>query len=169
MGVLGPLGLGAERNAAVDRGDAQPLRLGERAKVRCDLGRKLAGRDENERRRASIRVRGPLDERQPEGKRLAGAGGRLCEDVESGERVREDELLHRKRLVDIERLERAHDRRADAERQERLRQVVLLLGKAGRDTEKLEQPEKEEREAGSHGRRMAIRAVTVARVHCPKG
>jgi len=69
--VLRLLGLCAEWDAAVDGRDPQPLRLGERTEVGCDLGRKLTRGDEDERRGASVRLRGALDERQAEGERLA--------------------------------------------------------------------------------------------------
>ena len=107
--------LAADRRAAVDGRDLQPLRRGKRLDVRRDLDRELAGRDEDERARASAPGGGALDERQPEGERLAGAGRRLGEDVESGERVREDEVLDGKGMRDPLPGEHGGDRRADAE------------------------------------------------------
>ncbi len=67
------------------------LRLGERPEVGGDLGRELAGGDEDEGAGAAGRAGGALDERQAEGERLARAGRRLGEDVEPGERVGEHE------------------------------------------------------------------------------
>ena len=86
--------------AAVDGRDRQPLRRGERRDVRRDLDRELARRDEDERAGRAFRGGGALDERQPEGERLARAGRRLGEDVEAGERVREDEILDREGMGD---------------------------------------------------------------------
>ena len=50
-----------------------------------------------------------------EGERLAGARRRLGENVEAGERVREDEALNGEGMGDPGRLERPNDGRADAE------------------------------------------------------
>ncbi len=65
-----------------------------------------------------------------EGERLAGAGRRLGEDVESGERVREDEALDGEGMRDPRRCERTDDRRADAELLEGLGHVFdsFLIG-----------------------------------------
>ena len=107
--------LAADRRAAVDGRDVEPLRRGERRDVRRDLQRELARRDEDERAGERVPRGGALDERQPEGERLAGAGRRLGQDVESGERVREDEVLDGEGLGDPLLGEHIGDRRADAE------------------------------------------------------
>ena len=61
-----------------------------------------------------------LDERDPERERLARAGRGLGENVEAGERVRQDELLDCERFVELVLGERVNERRADAQRLERL-------------------------------------------------
>ena len=121
------LRLRPDGHAAVDRCDAQALRLGQRPEVGCDLGGELAGRDEHERRRLAAGAGGALDERQTERERLAGAGRGLGEDVEPAERIREHELLDGERAVDVAGVESPHDGCAHAERLERLGHAVLLL------------------------------------------
>ena len=75
--VLRLLRVGHERRAAVDRGDPQALRLGERRELLCDLGRELARRHEDER--GGLRLGGvqALDDRDREGEGLARPGRRL--------------------------------------------------------------------------------------------
>jgi len=104
--------------AAVDGADAKALGCGERLDVRGDLCRELAGRHEHECGRLAAARRGALDERKPEGKRLAGSGRRLGEDVAARERVWDDELLDRERGSDLVLGESAHERRAEAKRLE---------------------------------------------------
>ena len=94
-----PPGLRVDRLAAVDRADAKAFGCGERLDVGGHLGGELAGRDEHERRRLAAAVGRALDERQPEGERLAGSRRRLGEDVAARERVGDDELLDRERGV----------------------------------------------------------------------
>ena len=61
-----------------------------------------------------------LDERQAEREGLARSRRGLGEDVEAGERVRQDQLLNGEGAMDLALAERAHERRADAQRLERL-------------------------------------------------
>ena len=75
-----------------------PARRAEQRQLLGDLQRELARRDEDERRGRLLVGREPLDERQPEGERLARAGRRLAEDVAAGERVGDDEGLDAERL-----------------------------------------------------------------------
>ena len=89
--------------------------------------------------------------------------GRLGEDVEAAEGVREHELLDRERLVDVACGKRTHNGCAHAERLERLGHAVRLLVQAGFEMQRLESPEKEEREARSHEHRTALSSGTVAR------
>ena len=58
-----------------------------------DLGRELARRHQHERRAAGVVRLDAVDHRQPEGKRLAGAGGRANEHVAPGEDIRYDRRL----------------------------------------------------------------------------
>ena len=87
----------------------------ERRQVGRHLQRELARRHEDECAGALARPGRPLDERQAEGERLAGAGRRLGEDVEAGERVRKDEVLDGKGMGDAGGGERPNDGCADAE------------------------------------------------------
>ena len=125
--VLGTLGLRAESGAAVDGCDLQALRFRVGPQVLDDLRGELAGGDEDECAGAVAAGRRALDERDPEGERLARPGRGRCEDVHACEGVFEHKALHRKRCDDVALSERTHDRRTHAEGAERLRQVVRLL------------------------------------------
>ena len=69
--------------------------------------------------------REPLDEREPEGERLAGARRRLAEDVAAGERVRNDERLDAEGLDDAAGGKRMLDLRSHAERGKTLGHTVF--------------------------------------------
>ena len=84
-----------------------------------DLQRELAGRGEDQRRRAAVVGLDQVDERDAEGERLARAGRRLDEDVVAVEDVVDDELLDRERRGDPALCERARNRTRDAEIGER--------------------------------------------------
>ena len=86
-------GLLLEADAAVDGGDAEVAGARQRAQLVDDLAGELARGGEDERRRAAGVGRDAVDERDAEGERLAGAGGRLGEHVAAGEHVGDDELL----------------------------------------------------------------------------
>ncbi len=79
------------------------------------LQRELARRDKDERSRSLLLCREPLDERQPEGERLAGSRRRLAEDVAASERVGDDEGLDAERLGDAAGGEPVLDLRAHAQ------------------------------------------------------
>jgi hypothetical protein len=72
-----------------------------------------------------LACREALDERQPEGERLAGSRRRLAEHVAAGERVRNNERLDAERLDDAAGGERVLDLRAHAERGKALRHTVF--------------------------------------------
>ena len=55
VGALGALDLGAEADAAVDGGDAEVARRGDRLQLVDDLAGQLAGRRQDQRRRAARR------------------------------------------------------------------------------------------------------------------
>ena len=97
VGAARLLRLSADGRSAVDGGDAQVARRGERLQVGDDLRGELAGRDEHERARVPVGAGRPLDHRDAEGERLARARGRRGEDVHAGERVGQDERLDRER------------------------------------------------------------------------
>jgi hypothetical protein len=97
-----------EADAAVDRLDAQVARLGDEAELVDDLGGQLARRSEDQRRGALGRGIETVDQRDAEGERLAGAGGRLGEHVATVEQVREDERLDRERIGDAAAAEGSH-------------------------------------------------------------
>jgi hypothetical protein len=92
VGRLDQAGLILDRDAAVDGGDAQSARCHQGPELLGDLARQLAGRHEDERRRAAA-PRDALDDRQREGERLARAGGRLGQDVMPVHDVADDERL----------------------------------------------------------------------------
>ena len=121
--TAGTLRLRADRGPAVDRGDTQRAGRGERLDLLDDLGGELTRRHEDQRGRTPGRARYALDEGDPEGECLAGAGGRRHEDVDAAEGVRQDEVLHREWCSDAAALERAHDTCAHAERRERFLHV----------------------------------------------
>src|SRR5919199_764153 len=101
LGAARGAGLLLEADAAVDRGDPQPSGACDRARLVHDLGGELAGRREDERARPAAARCDPLDDRDREGERLAGAGRRLGEDVAAGEDVGDDEPLDGERLGDV--------------------------------------------------------------------
>src|SRR5262249_11301465 len=114
----------AGRDAAVDGRDPQVVRTRERAEVVGDLKRELARRHEHERRGATVRAAGALDERDAESECLARARRGLGEDVEPRESVGQDVFLDGERRVNRSRSECANNGRADAERLERFGHVV---------------------------------------------
>ena len=93
VGAAGELGLALDAHAAVDGGDAEAAGLRDVAGVVDDLAGELARRGEHERGGPRVVRRQALEDRQDEGERLAGAGGRLGEDVVALQRVGDDELL----------------------------------------------------------------------------
>ena len=99
--VVRPLGLRAERRAAEDGCDPEAASAADGAELFRDLLRELARRYEDERCGLRVRRCRPLDDRQPESQRLAGAGRRLGEDVHTRERVRKDDLLDGERGDDL--------------------------------------------------------------------
>ena len=94
------LRLRRDRRAAVGGRGADPERRAEQRQLLGHLQRKLAGRDEDERRRHLLVGGEPLDDWQPERERLARSGRRLAEDVAAGDRVGDDEGLDTKRCGD---------------------------------------------------------------------
>ena len=115
VGLADGLDLRSEADAAVDGGDLQALRLGDRADVFDDLTGELAGRGEDQGADAALLGREPLDHRDAEGERLAGAGRRLDEQVVPGERVADDQLLDGEGMGDVTARERTDHRLRDAE------------------------------------------------------
>ena len=93
VGAAGELRLALDAHAAVDGGDGEAAGLGDVAGVVDDLAGELARRGEHERGGALVARAQALEDRQDEGERLAGAGGRLGEDVVALQRVGDDELL----------------------------------------------------------------------------
>ena len=91
LGAPRLLRLSADRRSTVDGGDAQVACCGERLQVGDDLGGELAGRYEHERARMPVGAGRPLDHRNAERERLAGACRRRGQDVDSGEGIAKDE------------------------------------------------------------------------------
>ena len=92
----------ADRLAAVDRDHAGTERLAVDVERLGDLHRQLAGRDDDEGARAvgaGRADRDALEDRQGEGRGLAGAGRRLGEDVAAVEQQRDRLALDRRRLL----------------------------------------------------------------------
>ena len=87
-------------DAAVDDFDLERPRPGDRLELIDDLAGQLAGRGEDERRRASRIGGDPVDERQAESERLAGARRRLDEDVAARQHVLDHEALDGERGFD---------------------------------------------------------------------
>ena len=144
------LRLRRDRRAAVGGCAADPERRAEQRELLGHLQRELARRDEDERRGRLLVGRDALDERQPEGERLARARRRLAEDVAAGERVGDDEGLDAERLGDAAGGERVLDFRAHAERREKLSDMWCSTPfGAGFENQELESLE--EREPESHG------------------
>jgi hypothetical protein len=100
VGVGGLLGLPVDADAAEDGSNLERAGVGDRAKLVDDLLGELAGRREDEGRRAARLGVDALDHRDAEGERLARPGRRLDEDVLTCEDVRDAKSLHRKRFFD---------------------------------------------------------------------
>ena len=114
------LGLRADRDAAVDRRDPKVVGGGDRADLGRHLGGELACRDEDQAGRPCLGAFEPLDHRDGEGERLAGARRRLREHVAAGEGVREDEALDSEWSMDVALGERLRDARGYTQLKERL-------------------------------------------------
>ena len=85
--AVGLLGLVVEADSAVGGGHPQAACSSQRLQHLAHLGGQLAGRDQHQRGRGgAVRV-DSLDQRDAEGERLAGAGGRLGQHVLAGESV----------------------------------------------------------------------------------
>jgi hypothetical protein len=115
VGLFGGLDLGTEADAAVDSGDLEVTRLRQRANVFDDLAGELAGGGEDEGADSTRFGIEALDHRDAEGERLARPGGGLDQEVVSGERIADDQLLDRKRMGDVTARERMDHRLRDAE------------------------------------------------------
>src|SRR5438874_2444288 len=100
------LRLRRDRRAAVRGRGADPERGAELRDLLRHLERELARRDEDECRRRLLAGGKPLDDRQPEGERLARSGRRLAEDVAAGDGVGDDEGLDTERCGDAASVER---------------------------------------------------------------
>ena len=127
MGAAQPLRLWGHGRAPVGGVGAEPARSSEQRQLLGHLERELAGRDENERRRSMLAHREALDERQPEGERLAGARRGLAEHVAAGDGIGNDERLDAEGLDDAAGAERVLDLRADAERRQSFGTYVVRL------------------------------------------
>ena len=149
----GARGLGGQRDAAVDGRNPQALRRGERRELLGDLGRELARRARG--RAPAGRPSAPAVRSisgSPKASVLPEPVGDCGEDVEAGERVRESDRLDREGLRDGAVGEGANEPRADAERGEGGRHVGWSsFSLQGSRCKRLETPEKEDREAESHG------------------
>ena len=106
--------------AAVDRRDPKVVGRGDRADLGRHLGGELACRDEDQAGRPCLGAFEPLDHRDGEGERLAGARRRLREHVAAGEGVREDEALDSEWSMDVALGERLRDARGHTQLKERL-------------------------------------------------
>ena len=71
----------ADRRAAVERLDDEAAVLADRLQLARDLQRQLAGGGEDQRLRGGLGGHQAVEQRQPEGGRLAGAGARLHQQV----------------------------------------------------------------------------------------
>src|SRR5207244_10450632 len=112
----------------VDGGHGQSLAGCKRLELGAHLRRKLARGDEDEGRGSWIDGRGSLDDRHGKGECLARSRRRLCQDIETCDRVGEDQGLDPEGLVDGASGEDVGDGRRDPELAERsLQQVVRLL------------------------------------------
>jgi hypothetical protein len=114
------------RRAAVDGGDLDADRLGERRERVGDLLGQLAGRHEDETARltgdrSAVTGSEPGEHGQAEGERLARAGLRPAEHVAAGECVRDRPGLDGERRVDAAAGHRRDERTGEAERGERRR------------------------------------------------
>src|SRR5690242_14328423 len=113
------LTLRQERAAADELGDAQAAATVERGEHLGHLAGKLARRHQHQRLRLAERGIDTLDERQPEGNRLAGAGTRLSDDIAPGEQRRDRALLNRRWRLDALPGERTHGGAARTKPRER--------------------------------------------------
>jgi hypothetical protein len=121
VGAAGVLRLALDADAAVDGGDGQALGLGDVAGVVDDLAGELTRGGEDERGGPRVAGLQALEDREDERERLAGAGGRLGEDVVAGQRVGDDERLDREGFGDAAAGEGARSGRRHAEIGERSR------------------------------------------------
>ena len=113
------------RLAAVDRQRLDVLVAAVLVQRLGDLDRQLARRGQDQRLdRALLGIDG-LDDRQPEGGRLAGAGLRLGDHVAAGEQDRDDLDLDRRRLLVADVLDRFQQRGVEPELLERWSVVGL--------------------------------------------
>ena len=81
--------LGLIADAAVDGDSAAATGAGDRSELALDLVRELTGGCEHQAARAArLRALDVDQQRQAEGERLAGAGGRAGADIAAGEHVR---------------------------------------------------------------------------------
>ena len=113
-----PAQLLADRLAAVDRQDPGTELAAVLVERLGDLHRQLAGRDQDERRRAAfagLPDRDALEGRQREGGGLAGPGRRLGEEVAAGEQRRDGLALDRRRLLVAEAGDRRQQPRVELE------------------------------------------------------
>ena len=124
VGALGALDLRAEADAAVDGGDPEAARGGDRLQLVDDLAGQLAGRRQDQRRRAAGVGLDEIDQRHPEGQGLARAGRGLDEDVVAGEHVFDHEPLDGEGVFDTACGECAHDWFGHAEIGEGLRRHI---------------------------------------------
>ena len=116
-----PAQLLADRLAAVDRQDPGTELAAVLVECLGDLHRQLAGRDEDERRRAAfagLADGDALEGRQREGGGLAGPGRCLGEEVAAGEQRRDGLALDRRRLLVAEGGDRRQQARVELEGRE---------------------------------------------------
>ena len=125
VGASRALRLSMYRDSPVDRRDLDAARR-ECGDLDRDLRGELARGDEHERRGTRVAGLEPLDERDREADGLPGARRSLGEDVASGERVRENALLDRERVLDGTLGQAAHDARGYAELGKGLHSIQLL-------------------------------------------
>ncbi len=107
--------LRADRGAAEDGDDLDVEVLGHRAQCLGHLDAELAGRRHHDRLDLVVLRIEVLQQRQAEGRRLAGAGLRLADHVVAAEQLRDRLLLDRSRVLVAELVERLLDRRIESE------------------------------------------------------
>ena len=123
VGLAGLLRLGRDRDPAVDRGDLEVVRRGDRLELGRDLRRELARRHEDQRRRTRVGRVELLDDRNRESECLPRARRRLREHVAAVEQVGEDERLDSERRMDVTLGESLRDAGRHAQLVERLHSV----------------------------------------------